>query len=493
MGRWSLGRIWLLCALLALSACSIFEQKVEPPPRSDDPIEVPDGYSVLASDIEIDLSQIRLALERELPRQLWSIGRSGAECIPPQRTQVIGITLKSPPIKCDLNGNVTRGRIVLAGAGRDLIVTMPIQAELTASDIAGIVKSETATARANVAARISISINPNWSLKGRVDINYKWTQPPTVEVLGQKLTFANQADQRLAKIVGRMERTLEREISRLNLRSQIEPVWERGFTVLSLNEKNPPVWLRLTPKALEYDGYSASRNALQVAMRLNASTEIFVGDKPAPSEPIPLPDLLPEQLPQTELALTIPVIAQYSELQPVIERALAKRAERPLAVPVLGERMIEPKSVVAYGTTGSRIAVGVEFEAWKPDDRDDNAVGTVWLTARPVNASNSRQVRFVEPEYQIESNRFSTEVLLEIAKTQDFSRTIEDALTQNFEKDFQGLLSDVDASIAQQSLGDFVLTTEIEEVSTGVLTAYGEGLFLPVQAEGKTQIRYAPN
>ena len=45
----------LLVALLALSGCALFEQDVEPPPRSNEPIEIPEGFSVVAADIEIAL------------------------------------------------------------------------------------------------------------------------------------------------------------------------------------------------------------------------------------------------------------------------------------------------------------------------------------------------------------------------------------------------------------------------------------------------------
>ncbi|MCK0128035.1 DUF4403 family protein [Erythrobacter sp. F6033] len=476
---------------LALSGCS-FQEEVKPPPRLNDAIEVPDGQSTLATDIEMSLAPMRRALESEVPTRLWSLNRANAECVPSQRTEVLGVTLKSPKIKCDLAGAVSRGKLTLRGRGQDLIVTMPIRAKMTANDIAGIIDKKTATASATVTARVRLSVRKDWSVRGKVSINYDWRQPPTVSLLGQKVTFANEADERLSKVIRTLEQTLEREIAKLNLRSQIEPMWERGYSVLSLNSKNPPVWMRLTPRGLGYDGYSASRNAIIVSMRLNASTEIFVGEKPPAPEANPLPDMMERAASDAKLALTLPVIADYDQLEGVIKRALEKRAERPFPVPAIGDRMVELRSVTVYGTSDYRVAVGVEFEAWKSDERDKPASGTVWLTALPHNAENSRKIEFVEPDYQVETTRFTTNVLLEIAKTQDFSSTIEDALTQNFEDDFSELMGKVDKAIASKQFGDFTITTDIEKVSTGQLTAYGEGLFLPVSADGETQIRYAP-
>ncbi len=481
-----------LAVTFLLAGCSLFETEVEPPPRATDPIEVPDGSSTVTANINIDLTDLRRALEREVPRRLWSLNQPGAECIASQRTEVIGIALKSPTIKCDLTGQVTRGSLTLSGEGRDLVVTMPIRATLAAKDIAGIIEQETANARARVSARVRLSVDDDWSTRGRVRIRYHWTEPPAVELLGQKLTFASEADGRLARVVRNLEQSLQAEIARLDLRSQLEPVWESGFTVLSLNRKNPPVWLRLTPSALRYKGYSASHDTLAVKMRLDATTQVFVGDRPEPSPATPLPTMSDDADGAEGVMLALPVIAQYSEIEPVVRRALEKRAERAIALPALGDRMFAPRSVTAYGTTGNRIALGVEFEAWKPGKRDDAASGTVWLTARPSNASNSRKVAFLEPDYLAETSRFSSNVLLEIAKTRDFSATIEDALTQNFESDYRELLQKVDRAIERQRIGDFEVVTQLDKVSTGSLKAYGEALVLPVSAQGTAQIRYAP-
>ncbi len=477
--------------LLALSACA-FQDKVEPPPRSETPIEVPEGRSSIASEIVLPLAPMRSALERQVPTRLWSINRPDAECVPSQRTEVLGVTLKSPKIKCDLAGRVTRGGMTLRGRGQDLIVTMPIRAQMTASDIGGLIEQKTATARATVTARVRLSVRKDWSVRGNVRISYDWRQPPTVSLLGQQVTFADKADERLTTVIATLERTLEREISKLDLRSRIEPKWEQGFSVLSLNSENPPVWMRLTPQGLGYDGYSARRNTIAVRMRLDATTEVFVGEKPAVPNAQPLPEMLAPSERSDSLALNLPVVAQYSQLETVIEKALSERSKRVFRVPAIGDRMVELRSVTAYGTDENRIAVGVEFEAWKPGKRDDPATGTVWLTALPVNAENSRKIEFLDPQYSVETTRFTTNVLLEIAKTRDFSATIEDALTQNFESDFDNLLRKIDRAVASKQLGKFTISTDIEKVSTGKLTAYGEGLFLPVSAGGETQIRYAP-
>ena len=85
-------------------------------------------------------------------------------------------------------------------------------------------------------------------------------------------------------------------------------MWSSGFTVLTLNEKNPPVWLRLTPLKVHYGGYTFRGDAITLNLGLEATTETFVGLRPEPPAPTALP-----------------AVANYDQLEPVILRALQKR------------------------------------------------------------------------------------------------------------------------------------------------------------------------
>lgn len=502
LSAWLRMAVLSIASLALLTSCSLFRSEVEPPPRSDEPIAIPDSQSTFTSDIRIPLRPVRRALEAEVPQQLWSIDQSDVECVAPRRTSIIGIAIKSPAVRCDLSGQVTRGRMTLSGSGQDLIVTMPIDAAITASDIGGIIKQKTASAQAIVTARVRPTIHDDWRVSADITISYDWQQEPTVKLLGREVTFADRADARLQNVVTILERTLEREFAALNIKRRITPLWQRGFATLSLNRENPPVWLRLTPKRIGFDGYTASRRSLLLKVQVDALTEIVVGEKPAAPQAQPLPNMRAENAPTPEgqtsgasapgLKLTVPVVAQYAQLQPVLKQALDERAKLPFDVPQIGARTVEIQSVTIYGTTDNRIAVGVEFKAWPPDQPDDFAIGTVWMSALPQNEPNSRVVEFADPTYQAETSRFTTNVLLEIAKTQDFSETISGALTQNFEGDYQKLLEKVEQALARQQLGSFTVQTKFDTISTGTVMAYGEGLFLPVSAQGDAQIQYAP-
>ena len=490
----AIGRIaaWAaFVAVFALAGCKK-DAPAGPPPRAQGTIQVPPQSSVIAVPVTADLSALGTALEREVPRTLWTIDRKGETCIASERVEVAFVKLKTPRIKCDIVGRVTRGRLTFEGRGQRIVVTMPIHAEVRAKDIAGVFKQETATGDARVRAVVDIALNRDWSPRGTVDIQYDWTDPPHIDFLGQRIEFTSKADAKLKSVVARLERTLPREIAKVQLRSEVERLWGETFTSLQLNESNPPVWMRITPQELQYGGFTLSGKRIELQLGMKARTETFVGDRPTDPPATPLPPL--EELDEEpgKLVFFIPVIADYAQLEPVIAEALAKRAQRPFALPGIGAVDARFGKVEAYGTTGGRLAVGVTFTATPRDRALGAASGTVWLTARPVNAENSREVSFRDLEVTGDTNRTGADLLLDLANSPGFSQTIALALAQNFEHDYDQLLAKIGRAIESKREGDLLIRARIEAVQTGRLTAAGQGLYLPVRGTGTASITLAP-
>src|SRR3546814_902396 len=115
-----------------------------------------------------------------------------------------------------------------------------------------------------------------------------------------------------------------------------------------------------------------------------AITESFVSARPADPSPTPLPRLVRET-PKPHFDVRVPVIAAYAQLQPVVDRALAKRSKRPFVLPELGPMMVKFGKSTIYGAPGGRIAVGVDVEAKLEARTGAPTRGRIWMTAVPVN------------------------------------------------------------------------------------------------------------
>lgn len=476
----------LLC-IACLSGCDRTPRQA--PPRATDTIKVPPQTSTLDVPIVADLDKLAASLEQVVPRRLWSIDKPGQTCLPPRKVKILFAKIKTPAIQCRVTGTVVRGPLVLEGSGKTITVTMPLHAAISARDVGGVLSRETAEADARVRAVVRLDIARDWSPRATVSIAYDWTDEPHVDFLGQRIEFTSKADAKLAGVVARLERTLPQELGRLQLRQQVAQVWGSAFTSVQLNRANPPVWMRITPRQLSYGGYTISRNRVTLALGLTAVMETFVGDRPPDPQRRPLPDMTRTQPGPGRILFAIPVIADYRQLEPVLAKALIKRSRRPFEVPGVGAVRAQFHQVTIYGTTGGKIAVGLRFSAVA--EPGEPSQGTIWLTATPRNAVNNRRVAFDDLNVAGVTDSVGTGLLLKLANAPGISSTVSAALTQNFENDYDKLLSKIARAIENKRVGNLVVRARISDIRTGRLSASGQGVYLPVWGMGTAAIELA--
>jgi len=476
----------------SLAGCDRKTGDVEAPPRATDAAPSPTQTSLIAVPINADITSLRQTLERAVPKTLWTINKRERACVKPQRVKLFGKKVKvTPPIACTIVGQVTRGPLRLRGEGSEIVVDMPINARISARDVGGVLKGETATGSAMAHARVRIELTPDWRTTGKARITYGWTNAPGIDFLGRRITFTDEADTKLKPVVRDVEREVNREIAKIDIRKQAADVWRQSFTALELNHENPPVWMRVTPQRILYGGYRLDGQRIKLNLGLEAITETFVAGRPADPRPTPLPRLVREA-PKPHLDVRVPVIADYAQLEPVIHRALVKRSARPFVLPAIGPVMAKFGKVIAYGAPDNRIAVGIDLEALVKDAKREPTRGRVWVTARPVNAPGSAEVQFIDLKVSGDTNGLKGDLLLGIAQSEGFAPLIAAALTQNFTRDLDELQGKIKRAVDQRREGAFVIRTRIDGFETGEITAYGNGLYLPVRMVGSASVDYRP-
>lgn len=482
----------MLVAAIAAILLWSRDTTVAPPPRVNDPVEAPKFPSVIAVPLEADVSALSQALERAIPRTLWTIDKHFDKCVAGRRVRLFKKNLKvTPDIGCNVIGTVTRGAIRVRGQGEDIIADIPIVANISARDVGGILKGETATGAAMAHARVRLTMREDWTPAATVRLAYDWTTPPGIDFLGQRITFTDKADEKLQPVVRDLERTLPAEIAKLNVRARVNDAWRQSFTSLLLNAENPPVWMRVTPQRLSYGGYSLSGGKLRLRLGMEAGTETFVGPRPQDPAATPLPPLVRESK-GSKLRFFIPVIADYAQLEPVVLKALVKRSGRPFELPGIGPVKARFDKITAYGTDRGRIAMGLTVAA-APVGSAAETVGVVWVSARPVNEPGSQKVSFTDLEVRGNTNGIGGDILVQLANSPTLVDSIAESLTQNFTRDFEKLLGKVQRAIVEKREGDFVIHADIGQVTTGTLRAAGQGLYLPVWAEGTARVEYTPH
>ena len=493
---------WMLGLALLLAGCN--RDTGDIPKRVDTVPDIPKLASTIVVPVNARLADLAAEINRATPQTLWTIDQHEEACVPAQRITACAIKRKdgscrigikklkvTPDLSCRIVGQAVRGPIRLSGNGSVLTLTLPVRATVSAQDIGHLIKRETATGAANVRATVKLALTRDWNPTATVRIAYDWTNPPGIDILGKRIVFVDKADAKLKGVIAGLERSLPKQLAKLHVRDRLSSAWRDGFAVLQLNRENPPVWMRLTPQALGFGGYRVRGGDLLLDVQAKTLTETFVGDRPSDPAPTPLPPLA-SGLGAQGLAFNIPVLAQYDQLEPVVLRALEKRAARGITLPKLGAVDAEFGKVTIYATEGGRLAVGVQVKATLRSGVIGPTRGEVWLSGLPVNDENSERIRIDDLKVATRTDSKAVNMLIALFNDPVTLETIRTALTEDFARDYTKVLTAARAAIANRREGDVLIAATVTTVTHGKVAVTGQGLFLPVQAYGTATIAYRP-
>jgi len=462
------------------------------PPRVVTQADLPSETSTLVVPVSAPLADLERRINDETPKVLWHIDTREPHCVPPKQVKLFGRKVKvTPNLSCRIVGQVARGRIRLDGGGSTLAITLPVTATISARDVGGVIKQKTATGAAIVRATAQLSIDRDWNPVAKVAIAYDWTDPPGINFLGRRVHFADKADDKLKVVVAQLERDLPKQLARMRVRDQLAGLWPQGFTSILLNRERPPAWMRITPRRVGFGGYRIERGRIELVLAAEALTETFVGNRPADPQPTALPP--PSQgLGPKGLRFFIPVLADFAQLEPVVQRALTKLAAKGIVLAGVGPVDAQFGKVTIYATEGGRLAVGVEAEVKARSNVLGATHGVIWLSAVPYNAVNSQVVRVRDVRIAGSTDSATVNLLVALFGDQVVQEKIRTALIHDFASDYRKVLVAARKAVAGHREGDFVLAADVTNVTNGPIKVTGQGVFLPVQVEGEANIEYRP-
>ena len=247
----------------------------------------------------------------------------------------------------------------------------------------------------------------------------------------------------------------------------------------------------MSPRRLGFGGYRVVGRTLELTLAAEALTETFVGPRPADPSPTRLPP--PSPIPaERGLRFFVPVLADYHQLEPVVQRVLRKRAAKGISLSGIGPVDATFGDVTIYPTASGRLAVGVDAKARARGSSLLTTKGRIWLTALPVNRANSQLVSARDVQLVVDTDSHAVNLLVSLFSDSGIRQSIAEGLSHDFAPDYQRVLGKARQAIAARQEGDFLLSAQVTRVETGTLIVAGQGLFLPVRATGAASIRYRP-
>ena len=175
-------------------------------------------------------------------------------------------------------------------------------------------------------AATPLSLGPDWKLhsqlNGRIELdNAHLRIGPLVTNVAE---LWDQGGESLEKPIWRM---LDTEISRIEVKPQIEALWTRAFTPIAIG-KNPVSWLVLRPQSVALMQPAIAHGALTLSLALAARGEVLVQDQ-APSNPsTSLPKASPLSEASNRFRVAVPFLLPYDRAEQLALSSLARNPSR---------------------------------------------------------------------------------------------------------------------------------------------------------------------
>jgi Domain of unknown function (DUF4403) len=175
-------------------------------------------------------------------------------------------------------------------------------------------------------AATPLSLGPDWTLhsqlNGRIELsNAHLRMGPLVTNVAE---VWDQGGESLTKPIWRM---LDTQISRIDVKPQIEALWARAFAPIAIG-RNPVSWLVLRPESLALMQPAIGHGALTLSLALAAHGEVLVQNGAPSNPPTPLPK--PSALPQASnrFRVAIPFLLPYAEAERLALSSLTRNPPR---------------------------------------------------------------------------------------------------------------------------------------------------------------------
>ncbi|HEX4105428.1 MAG TPA: DUF4403 family protein [Rhizomicrobium sp.] len=175
-------------------------------------------------------------------------------------------------------------------------------------------------------AATPLSVGPDWKLhsqlSGRIELsNAHLRIGPLVTNVAE---IWDQGGENLEKPIWHM---LDAQISRIEVKPQIEALWVRAFAPIAIGRK-PVSWLVLKPESVALMQPAIAHGALTLSLALAARGEVLVQDQVPSNPPTPLPKPAALSEASNRFKVAIPFLLPYAEAERLALSTLTRNPPR---------------------------------------------------------------------------------------------------------------------------------------------------------------------
>ncbi|OAO02418.1 hypothetical protein A8B75_12170 [Sphingomonadales bacterium EhC05] len=485
-----IGAACLLVVLIAvLLVVFAFLHGLDPPPPKPEPTQIrtkvrlENQTSTILIPVSGSLQIFEDILNREVPWRLADINEPQKICLKTKSKLI-------PDISCRLVGKVDRGRIRLNGAGQYLTITIPVNTNIQAQNIGGIVKRETATGSMLVTMRAKLALSQDWQPSAKIDVDYKWGKKIGVNFLDQRIEFSSRVDPEIRKITAQIEKRLPQLIRKLKAREKAQAIWAKGFTSARA-KSDPEIWVRFTPQQIGFAGYTVRNRRLVVNLAARAQTETIFGSRPTDPEASPLPNLM-ASLPPDGIRVQVPFHIPYSVFQKPVERALQLGGFQTVKMEDGKQVQARFDDVEIFAVDGGKIAIGIGLTIQEPIRWLGDVEGKIWIIAKPRLDLVNKIIGISNLSIISRTNSRLFNRLVGAVSKDEIDEELIGKISYDFSKDYDDGLRKADEWLKAEPLEGFVFKGRLISADLERLHILPNGLIVQARATGDGRTYYAP-
>jgi hypothetical protein len=315
--RQSIARIRILgpriaAGLLISTALAVPALAADKPPVSPDASVPAVTPSTISATIQFGLPALSQDIERKVPRRLATFDDRTTEC---WHRRILG---RDVNVDCVYSGFIERvGSIPLRTEGGRITAATPLYGSVTAQGLRGLAAliHGSAEGEMTVFASARPRLLPDWSVSLDMSEGFRWTEPPTLSVLGFRINLEKYVEPKIREQLGHVKAEFERAANALDIRQKAETAWKNAFVAMPLVD-NPPIWLQTTPQSVAFSGLRGRGNLLEGSIEIAGTAETIVAKQPGPApQPIPLPALGKDVTSPGQFSVILPVTVSYDVMR----------------------------------------------------------------------------------------------------------------------------------------------------------------------------------
>lgn len=312
-----------------------------------------------------------------------------------------------------------------------------------------------------------LSISPDYKIKSKTDLQKIETTDPC-EITVFKYDATKKLKEEITKALENLEKDIDKEIGKVDLKTQAESVWKTLANPISLGKYG---FLYTNPSKIGLDNLSFNGNSatFDLSIGLNPTLNTNLIEEKKKTE---LPKLS-NFTNQDGFVITLDILASYDSLSSILSKEIKGKE-----IDIKGKKVIFEQMKI-FGSSNNKLNFEIEFSGKKE--------GVLFLNGTPIFDKEKQVISFPDLEFDVKTKS----ALLKSAKWL-FSNKITDMLRINTTFDLKPNIEIVKTSLNKQINtkfeGEISLKGSIQKVVIENIYPSEKQLILRLNTEGKISL-----